>query len=345
MKPIELLSTVLRDNRFTIENLPELESKLFFEGSRRRPYVVRFTVLIILSTIIATGGVLADSTATVIGAMIVAPLMTPILATTAGLVMGNMKRVTESVSIVLGGIIIVIILSWILGEITINVISFNSNSQIVSRTAPNLTDLFVALAAGAAGAFAFSRDDVADSLPGVAIAIALVPPLCVVGVSLSKSEWSDAAGASLLFLTNLLSILLAGGAVFTILQLGTAAIKGKDLNREARKKVYRYIILGVLLVTIPLARTSFTVGRDSWAQLQIINLTENWLEDSDYGLELDRVLVYDDEVVIDLHGPNEPITTDNLSEDIKAAFPRLVEGKLTVNFAKELPISEDQHQE
>ena len=84
-----LLSQILQDNRFTQKDLTDLEGKLFHEGDRRRPYLVRFIVFLFLSTIIATYGVLADSTATVIGAMIIAPLMTPIVATTAALVMGD----------------------------------------------------------------------------------------------------------------------------------------------------------------------------------------------------------------------------------------------------------------
>jgi uncharacterized hydrophobic protein (TIGR00271 family) len=178
--------------------LPDLESKLFFEGDRRRPYLVRFTVLLFLSTIIATYGVLSDSTATVIGAMIIAPSMTPILATTAALVMGKARLATHYILIVIGGLIMTIVISIVIGWITFDVISVTQNSQIASRTAPNLDDLIVALAAGAAAAFAYSRSDVADSLPGVAIAIALVPPLSVVGVTLSQGEWSSAAGAMLM---------------------------------------------------------------------------------------------------------------------------------------------------
>ncbi len=83
MKISDILSSILSANRFTTENLPELESKLFFEGKRQRPYLVRFSVLLILSVIIASGGIISDSTATVIGAMIIAPLMTPYHAKTS----------------------------------------------------------------------------------------------------------------------------------------------------------------------------------------------------------------------------------------------------------------------
>jgi uncharacterized hydrophobic protein (TIGR00271 family) len=330
----------LRDNRFTPENLPDLESKLFFEGDRRRPYLVRFTVLLFLSTIIATYGVLSDSTATVIGAMIIAPLMTPILATTAALVMGKTKLAADSVMIVIGGIIMTILLSMVIGWLTFDVISVTQNSQIASRTAPNLDDLIVAIAAGAAGAFAYSRSDVADSLPGVAIAIALVPPLSVIGVTLSQGEWSSAAGASLLFLTNLLSILLAGGAVFALLNLGGASVKGRDLTPEKQRKVYTYIGIGVLLITVPLAVATFTVAKSSAAQSQISDLTQEWLEENQSDLELDEVNVFSNNVEIILHGSSDPEPISELRASLEETYPQVGEASLRINVAKVVPIPE-----
>ena len=93
---MNVLSEIFRDNKFRPEDLPGFESKLFFEGVRRRPYMVKFFVLLFLATVIAAFGVINDSTATVIGAMIVAPLMTPIMATAAALVMGDMDRSIRS---------------------------------------------------------------------------------------------------------------------------------------------------------------------------------------------------------------------------------------------------------
>jgi uncharacterized hydrophobic protein (TIGR00271 family) len=311
---------------------------LYFEGERRRPYLVRYTVLLFLSTIIASGGILADSTATVIGAMIVAPLMTPILATTAGLVMGRLKRSVQSGLTVIAGIIMVLLLSWLIGTFSVVVISFETNSQITARIAPNITDLIVALAAGAAGAFAFSRDDIADSLPGVAIAIALVPPLCVVGISLSQGQWEAAFGSSLLFLTNLLSILLAGGAVFALLRLGPASIKEQDLTRDGQRKAYTYIAIGVLLVALPLALTTYRVSRDALLQLQIINTAELWLSESESDLELDQVRVFDKDVEIILHGFSEPTMLDELGQELETLFPKMEDANLDIRISREIPV-------
>ena len=121
------------------------------------------------------------------------------------------------------GVIFVVGMSALLGWLYTGIISFGSNPQITGRVSPTMVDLIAALASGAAGAFCMSREDISDSLAGVAIAISLVPPLCVVGLSVQAGHWSDAAGALLLFVTNFLSILLAGGAVLAILGLSRAA--------------------------------------------------------------------------------------------------------------------------
>ena len=310
------LSAIFRDNRYTPADIPELESKLFFEGDRARRYLVRFTVLLFLSTVIAAEGVIEDSTATVIGAMIIAPLMTPILATTAALVMGNGPRAWRSVLLVVAGALGVIAVAAALGAIAVHVVDFKTNSQITGRVTPRVLDLLVALAAGTAGAFATSRDDIADSIPGVAISIALVPPLCVVGISLSGGQWTDAWGALLLFLTNFLSILLAGGAVFALLGLGAAATEGEShLNK---RRAYRIIALGVLLVAIPLSMASARVFRDSIAQTKITDITSQWVRQYATDVVVRSVLVSGGTVKILIAGPEQPPTIDDLGAQIRS---------------------------
>jgi uncharacterized hydrophobic protein (TIGR00271 family) len=282
---MSVFSEILRDNRFTEEDLPNFEQKLFFKGPRLRPYLVRFTVLLFLSTVIATFGVINDSSATVIGAMIIAPLMTPIMATAAALVMGRMDSALRSSLLVVLGVALVIGVSLLIGVImnTISHISYTQNTQITSRISPRLTDLFIALASGAAGAFAMSRDDIADSLPGVAISISLVPPLCVVGLGLSAGEWTVAWGAMQLFLTNFFSILLAGGGVLAFLGLGAAATK--NLTGHTRRNAFIVIGLGLFLITLALASTSIRVTRETLTEYQTSQTVEEWLAQSGYEPE------------------------------------------------------------
>lgn len=320
------LSEILKDNKFTPADIPEFESKLFFEEDRLQRYLVRFTVLLFLSTVIAAQGVISDSTATVIGAMIIAPLMTPIVAATAALMMGNGPRAWRSLLLVAAGVLGVIIVAALLGILGIHVVDFNTNSQITARVSPRLLDLIIALAAGSAGAFAMSRDDVADSLPGVAISIALVPPLCVVGISLSGGQWADAWGALLLFLTNFLSILLAGGAVFALLGLGTAATE--DMSHLNKGRAYRIITIGVLLVAIPLTATTIKVGRDSIAQARITRISNDWVGQYKTDFVIKSVLVSGNQAKILISGTESPDSIDDLGAQIQSRVEQVTKVNL-----------------
>ncbi|MGD2077000.1 MAG: DUF389 domain-containing protein [Chloroflexota bacterium] len=293
---------MLRENIFRPTDVPAFERKLYFEGERRRPYIERFGVLLFLATVIATVGIISDSTATVIGAMIVAPLMLPIMATAAALVMGQMTRATQSALLVLAGVIGVIAVSWLLAWLYPEVISFTTNSQITARISPRLLDLVAALAAGAAGAFAMSRDDIADSLPGVAIAISLVPPLCVVGISLAYNQIDAALGALLLFTVNALAILLAGGGVLATLGLAQAATI--RLAGNARRNAFTIILIGVLIITIPLTVTGRRVINQLQNQVMVRQAADEWLAGTDF--EVRSVQIVGNNASLIISGPGEP---------------------------------------
>ena len=219
------LQALARKVGFDPAYLEAFEAKMFIEGPKTPRRLTNFFVLLLLATVIATFGVLSDSTATVIGAMIVAPLMGPIMATAAAIVMGSAQRALRGLALVAAGVASTILLSWLLALVMPDVaISLDYNSQITSRIAPGLIALVTALASGAAGAYIIMREEIADSMGGVAIAISLAPPLCVVGIGLSQGRWDAASGAMLLFLTNFLAILLAGGLVFLVSGLGRLAI-------------------------------------------------------------------------------------------------------------------------
>jgi uncharacterized hydrophobic protein (TIGR00271 family) len=322
-----LFRNIVDDNKFTPEDVPPFEDKLFFEGAKRRVNLERFVVLLFLSTVIATYGVLGDSTATIIGAMIIAPLMIPIMATAAGLVMGDMGRAGRSFLRVVGGVAGVIFTAWFIGSfLNATVVSYTTNSAITGRISPSLTDLAVALASGAAGAFAMSRADVADSLPGVAISISLVPPLCVVGIGLSEGEWSVATGAMLLFLTNFLSILLAGGGVLAL--LGLSAASTKELTGTARRKAFIYIAIGALLVAIPLAATSIRVATETTAELQTQRFVQLWLDQTDFRVT--KVEADGRNLNVLINGSGDLPAVDELGANLQSAIGPKVNMKMRV---------------
>lgn len=178
----------------------------------------QFYFLLGLSAVISTLGLLAGSAATIIGAMIIAPLIGPITGIAYSMVMANRRLLRRSFFTLLTGVLMTLFISiaiaYLVGLRTLN-------SEIMARVNPTLMDLGVALAAGAAGTFARSRRSIADALPGVAIAVALVPPLSVIGIGLANNELRVATGAAVLFLTNLTGIIFSGGLILLFQRYGS----------------------------------------------------------------------------------------------------------------------------
>lgn len=317
---MSILSEVIRENRFAPEDVPGFEAKLFHEGKTRRLYLEQFGVLLLLATVIATMGILGDSTAAVIGAMIIAPLMTPIMAAAAALVTGNMARAGQSFLLVVIGVIGAIGLSALLSRLYTGVISFDGNSQILGRISPSMIDLIAALASGAAGAFCMSREDISDSLPGVAIAISLVPPLCVVGISLQAGEWAAAQGAFLLFAANCLAILLAGGGVLALLGLSRAAMV--EVKGPARRNAFVAVTLGVLLVAVPLWFTGVRIAEDAHTEGVSKAVAQGWVAGTRY--EVQRVAADENDITIVIVGQGAMPTFDELTMDLRSALQRPV---------------------
>ena len=190
-----------------------------------------FFFLLLLSSAIATFGLLANSAPAIIGAMIIAPLMTPIMGLSYGVIQLSWSQIARSFITVVLGILVVIAISFISSRFfDIRV----AGTEMLSRAFPTLLDLGVAMAAGAAGAFALSRESIRNSIAGVAVAVALVPPLAVVGIGLGLGRRATAdvglsfrdiglfdagndiaAGAFVLFLTNLAAIIMIAGIVMS----------------------------------------------------------------------------------------------------------------------------------
>jgi len=192
-----------------------------------------FFILLISSAVIATLGLISNSTAVVIGAMIVAPLMDPILSLAFGLAVSDGRLIRRSAVTVGFGVLAVVgtasLISWGLGVSYVQ-------SEITGRTSPNLIDLGIAIAAAVAGSFSMTRKQLSNSIAGVAIAVALVPPLCVSGIGLTLGSEMVAVfgrgtvaglanqiaeGSFLLFLANLIGITVTSLVVFLVQLYGS----------------------------------------------------------------------------------------------------------------------------
>ncbi|MDX5339687.1 MAG: TIGR00341 family protein [Cyclobacteriaceae bacterium] len=199
-----------------------------------------YMVLMALSTVIATFGLFGDSSPVVIGAMILAPLMGPIISLAMGALRQDEVLIKGSLITIFWGVFLGIFFAVLITGITP---LKTPTGEILARIRPNLLDLGVAVGAGIAGAFAYSREEIAKTLAGVAISVALVPPLAVVGIGLGWGDWNIFWGAALLLGTNLAGIVMA--AVLTFLMLGFSPFQ------IAKKGLL--ISLGIfLLVSAPL---------------------------------------------------------------------------------------------
>jgi len=208
---------------------------------------VDFFIMIGLSAVIAGYGLLQDSSAVIIGGMLVAPLFSPMLAISLAIAQGDIRLLRLAVESALKGIVLAIGVAVLITAISP---LRNVGKEIASRMVPDLFDLAVALASGAAGAYAIARKDVATALPGVAIAAALVPPLCVMGIGFAAADMQMAGGAGLLFITNLVAIVLAGSV--TLLLLGFRPAERGEREARLRQGLAASVVL-FIIVAIPLA--------------------------------------------------------------------------------------------
>ena len=271
------------------EGLSDQETVLKSRQDAAKPSL-EFFVLLIISTIIATVGLIDNSAAVIIGAMIIAPLMDPIVSLAFGISTYNKRLIRQSITLIASGTIIVVITSGLIYQaLGINFV----DNQILSRTAPNLIDLSVAIAAGMIGAFAQSRSKIASSMAGVAIAVALVPPLCVTGIGLKLSAQASLRfneviipslshqipeGAFLLFLTNLIGITSAGMAVFLAQNYGS-------IHKCWKSALTCLAITALLCAPLTISLQEFTMSKNIEEAFKDYRLSEmsNARENSNYA--------------------------------------------------------------
>lgn len=213
---------------------------------------VEYYMLTILSCLIATAGLLQGSTAVIIGAMIVAPFMTPILAFSLGVIWGDSKLIKTSFGSIMKGTIIAILISGILAFV---VPIAEYNAEILARTKPSLFDIVVAISSGLVGAYGNANKKISNSLVGIAIAVALMPPLCTIGIGVGNFDWDIAQGAMILFSINLISISLSGAFIFWIMKIHPKTHNEQEVARRALSQI---IISSVLLVIIAVPVSIYT---------------------------------------------------------------------------------------
>lgn len=207
-----------------------------------------FGALISLSTLIAALGLVRDSGAVVIGAMLVAPMMTPLVAMGFALVQGNLKLIRSALRSVAWGFAIALLIGASIGLVLrFFVPGLEISEQMLDRGFPNFLDLVVALASGVAAAYAMGRPNLISALPGVAIAAALVPPIATSGLALTMGDLTLAGGASLLFFTNIVAIVLGTAITFWCVGISTRIMDGRPTQIWPRYWLIAFVVLSILL--------------------------------------------------------------------------------------------------
>lgn len=231
----------------------------------------------------SAAGVIADSTATVIGAMIVAPMLMPIQATMLSTVLGDRRNLMLSASMVVAGAATAI--GYLLGMITPTDVTSATNSQVAGRTRPEPIDLLAALATGLVGSIALIHEDIADTLPGVAIAISLVPPLSVVGLTMESGAWGEAGGAMLLFVTNVTAIMATG--IVLMAAYGVQRVPVLHPTEPGERGVNRraaVLIVGAMLVAVgvPLTGSSIDSTARALRENTLRGVAGEWVADTEW---------------------------------------------------------------
>jgi len=277
-----------------------------------------YLLFIVLSAVVSTLGLINNSAPVIIGAMVLAPLMNPVLGVSLGVVRGEISllfRGIRTLFIGLGiGFFISAMSAWLIPE-------FLLTPEIQSRTNPTLYDLFIGMAAGAGGAMGQARRSVAGVLPGAAIAVSLMPPLCVTGIAFAlylgagpveeTVAFSMFYGSTLLWLANLAAINLAAITIFVV--LGFRQIRHDEDKRYFRRRFTLSVVL-VLLLTFPLVaflqRTIRQTREERYARKLLNDFAVNVLDEEaqlvDFRLEAEDPRKGWRNVVATIYSPRLP---------------------------------------
>ena len=271
LRPLRSSERVMSDDERSA-----VTTQLFYPPGERVPYLIRFTVLIVLSTLIAAFGLVANSVAVIIGAMLIAPLMTPILAASASLVLSDLRRLGVNIMILAGGSALAILTAALAMAVGLESLTAATQlpSEIIARTQPSLIDLAVAVAAGLAAGYVITHPTASASLPGVAIAVALVPPLATVGIAWELGATTEAAGALLLFLTNLIAIVLS--AILVMLLSGFVPPELRQQGRVSARIGLAVSLALLIVIAIPLTTVTVELIRNENLKRDVLEEIPEW---------------------------------------------------------------------
>ncbi|WP_408958926.1 TIGR00341 family protein [Natrinema sp. 74] len=269
------------------------------------PELSTYFAFIVLSTVIATGGLLLNSTATIIGAMVVAPLMGPAITASAGSVLADRDLATRGIALQVAGLLLAVAVAAALGALLKGSVivppgtDIRTIPQVAERTSPNFLALFIAFGSGIAGAISVSRGS-GSTLVGVAIAVALIPPAGTAGLGIAWGFGGVAASASVLVLVNLLSINLSALAIFWFSGYRPELPDQRKTVHTAVRRRGAILVVALVGLSVVLGLVTFASYQTTTFEHQATVETERFFDDAvPLGYELESVAVdYDSQDVL-----------------------------------------------
>ncbi len=224
--------------------------------------------ILIFAILICSIGLNLNSTAIIIGAMLISPLMGPIMGVGMGMGINDFPLILKSLKNLAIAVIISVLVSAIYFAISP---LHDAQSELLSRTRPTLWDVLIGFFGGLAGIVAGSRKEKSNAIPGVAIATALMPPLCTAGYAISMFNWSYFFGSFYLFIINSVFISIATWLIVRYLNYPKKEFVDEKRGRNAR----RYISLFIMLMVIPSIFTGISVVRESIFKNRVKQFVDN----------------------------------------------------------------------
>ncbi len=286
-----------------------------------------YYILLITSCLIASFGLLQNSAAVIIGAMIVAPLMGPITAFSASVLWGRWQDIGMALLTLLKSSIVVLAITVTLSVLLPEVVF---NEQLLARTSPGLFDIGVALASGLVGAYGAINRKVSGSLSGVAIAVALMPPLSTVGLALGRGLWAYAGAAAVLFAINILGISLAALFVFWIFGLHPVTKdEGTGKVQLVRRAVGQIVIslLALAAIAVPMVSFSRQALEKDQLKIQVEQRVRALIPEAALG-DLTWISESPPRVRLLVYGAVDLQTLDQLERELSRLHPEGIEVKL-----------------
>ncbi len=288
LSPETVVSSRLEALKKRYSGLRISREELIARAEDLAPATSTFVAFLVLSTVIATAGLLLDSAATIIGAMVVAPLMGPAISTSVGTVVDERELASRGVRLQVIGLLLAIAVAAVIGSIMKGTLllppglDIREVGQIAERTTPNFLSLFLALGSGLAGGISIMRGS-GSTLVGVAIAVALVPPAATSGLGLAWGLYEVAAEAAVLVLVNLLAINVSALILFWLSGFRPAEKKAVGRARAAVISRTAFLVISIAFLSIVLALVTYTSFQAALVEQEVNQELEEMFKEPEYA--------------------------------------------------------------